>query len=480
MSTPIELCRDLTVTTPRRAIVSGLTLRVAPGEVVALMGPSGAGKSVLSEVLFGLYEPGKERWTEGVEVSGTVGEARRRGALVPQFGGGLDHLWDWENIALAQREPHRPSDAKETRAHSGGERRAMLVARGVAAERELLWLDEPAAGLDPAKTQELAERLRALADSGLALVVTTHRVPLAEAIADRVVWLGGDGAWEERPTGDAEPLQSWLATRLAAVSAGPTGIAPARVRYLPGVGAAEALAAVAAIPAMLRQKAGVRFAGRSVRATWALVLARGAVFHAIVGAITAAIIYYSVRGSGGLTSAVAWIPPLGMNIVLRVTQPLAAILAAASAGAAVSSWIGQLVANRELRGLEVLDVDTTAVLRGPVTLALATAVALHTAVFGAAMVATFSGFIVALSDAPSTSLSAFLQSATAWSRTDSLAMWLPKAVLYPLLVAGVSVAFAARPKPTSASVGEALTRGIVRATLLVVSIELALLIPQAL
>ena len=494
----IVLCRNLTVRAPERVMVSDLSLSVAPGEVVVLMGPSGAGKSVLADVLFGLIGGDGPAWVAGVALEGEVGEAAEKGALVPQFGGGLDHLWDWENVALARPvgDRGRPAGAKDVRAHSGGERRRVLIDRGVAAGRSLLWLDEPAAGLDLGRTRALAAELRGLAAAGLALVVTTHRLDLASAVADRVLWMGTGGNVEtfpgapavsntvdivDAPGVDGAALEAWVSARVDAGSAGAsalaTGLGPARVSYGLGIGVWACLAAWGGVAHMRSMGATAR---RGAAATLRLVLARGAVFQAVVGAITAAIIYFSVRGSGGLTSAVAWIPPLGMTIVLRVSQPLAAILASASSGAAVSSWVGQQVARRELQGLEVLRVDTRAAFLSPVLFALAGSVFAHTMLFALAMMTAFAAFILFLSDAPSPALAAYFGSMSAWLRPDSVALWLPKLLLYPMLVAGVTVAFASLPKPSTASVGEALTRGIVRATLAVVLIELVLLLPQAL
>lgn len=488
----IGLCRDLTVAAPGRAIVRGLTLDVAPGEVVALMGPSGVGKSVLARVLFGIEagrskvadgsaRAGNGEWVDGLTIEGEVGEAARRGALVPQFGAGLDYLCDWENVALAQPDPERPDGADARKAHSGGERRALLVERGIAAGRELIWLDEPAAGMDIGRTREVGARLRRLAADGVAIVITTHRVDLAHAVADRVVWLGGDGVVEERVrTAEVAELDAWLSDRLDRPAPKPTGLSAPKARFGVGIGAEAALDAVLALGTLLGEQPGLRFAGRAAGAAWRLVWLRGALFHAVVGAITAAIIYVSVRTSGGVTSAVRWLPELGMTIVLRVAQPLAAILAAASAGAAVSSWLGQMVARQELLGLEVLDVDTRKRVTAPAALGLAGAVLVHTLVFAAAMTAVFAGIIGGISDVPANDLGRLMRGAAAWLRPDQVALWLPKTVLYPLLVAGVTVGFARRPKPNAAAVGDALTAGIVRATIGVVLLELALLVPQLL
>jgi ABC-type transporter Mla maintaining outer membrane lipid asymmetry permease subunit MlaE len=433
----------------------------------------------LAKVLFGV-EPGgsKARWVRGLTINGALGVARERGVLVPQHGAGLDYLWDWENIGIA-RPDGLGVPGPEARAHSGGEKRALLVERGLAAGRDLVWLDEPAAGLDIGRTRELAEKLRGLADDGVALIVTTHRVDLAHEIADQVVFLSPDGTVERIGSpDDASELDAWLTERLARAAPTATGLTAASQRFPIGIGpltAFEALLSFAAIVTTHRV-----IARRSFGAAWSLILMRGALFHFVVGAITAAIIYVSIRTSGGVTSATRWIPMFGMEIVLRVTQPLAAILAGASSGAAVSSWLGGMVAREELEGLRALDVDIDKTIKAPVTLAVASSVLLHTLVFGAAMMATLGGVILVLSDAPGPTLNAFLGGASDWFIAGNVALWLPKLIAYPLLVAGITVGFATVPKPGTGAVGSALTRAIIRSTFAIVLLELLLLLPSVL
>lgn len=475
----MQLCRDLTIRTPRRALVTDLDLRVDAGETLVVMGPSGVGKSVLAKVLFGIEDGrGDGRWVEGLSVNGEVGDLRQRGVFVPQAGAGLDYLWDWENLALGAGET-RPEPGPRERAHSGGEKRRLLVARGLAAGRELVWLDEPAAGLDIGRTRDLAEQLGELTADGVALVVTTHRIDLAHAIADEVVFLGPDGQIETLTDWEDEAaLDAWLTERLLRAEPDPTGLSAARQRFPIGIGALTALEALLALPTMLSSRRWI--AKRSLGATWRLVLGRGALFQFVVGAITAAIIYVSIRTSGGVTSATRWIPVFGMEIVLRVTLPLSAILAGASSGAAVSSWLGSMVAREELEGLRALDVDVRSAVTGPIVVGLAGAVLLHAFVFGLAMTATLGGVIIALSDVPGPQLSAFLAGASDWARPGMIAMWLPKTVLYPLLVAGVTVGFASAPKPGTGAVGTALTGAIIRSTIAIVLVELLLLLPSVL
>ncbi len=443
------------------------------------MGPSGVGKSVLAKVLFGV-EPGgaNARWVEGLTIAGEIGVARERGVFVPQHGAGLDYLWDWENIGIARPDGVGAPGA-EQRAHSGGEKRALLVERGLAAGRDLVWLDEPAAGLDVGRTRELAAKLNGLRASDVALVVTTHRIDLAHDIADHVVFLSPDGTVETiAAPDDASELDEWLSERLERSAPAATGLSAAKQRFPVGIGPLTVFESLAAAPLSVGKHRAI--AKRSFGATWSLILGRGALFHFVVGAITAAIIYVSIRTSGGVTSATRWIPMFGMEIVLRVTQPLAAILAGASSGAAVSSWLGGMVAREELEGLRALDVDTRATIKAPVTLALASSVFAHTIVFGLAMTAALGGVILALSDAPGPTLAAFLGGASDWLQTGNVALWLPKLIAYPLLVAGITVGFSMLPKPGTGAVGSALTRAIIRSTFAIVLLELLLLLPSVL
>ena len=209
----------------------GVTLRFATGEVVALAGSSGSGKSTLIGVLLGFITPDAGR----VVIEDATGERsldqldmrawRARVAWVPQDPV-LQHGTVESNIRLGQ--PGAPREAVERAADraalhevelgrpvgeggsglSAGQRRRVAVARALLAERPVLLLDEPTAGLDTATEAKVLASVRELARDGRLVLMVAHR-PAVLAAADRVVTLpapadtlapGRPGAYPEAPT----------------------------------------------------------------------------------------------------------------------------------------------------------------------------------------------------------------------------------------------------------------------------------------
>jgi energy-coupling factor transport system ATP-binding protein len=175
-------------------------LAVREGEVVALMGRNGAGKSTLLRVLAGVHEP-----TRGdVMVTDRPPRPGVDAALCPQDPGALlfaDTAEHEVRATLVARGAARvaapwlerlgigPIAARHPRDVSEGERLLIAVAAVAATEAPLLLLDEPTRGLDPATKERLVGFLRERAATGGAVVVATHDVELAAAVATRVVML---------------------------------------------------------------------------------------------------------------------------------------------------------------------------------------------------------------------------------------------------------------------------------------------------
>lgn len=181
--------------------VHGVDLTVARGEVFALLGPNGAGKTTATEIL----EGHRERTAGEVRVLGfdpaSGGRAfKERIGVVLQETGVEPYLTVEESIDLYRGYyPHpRPVDEvlelvglTEQRARrviklSGGQQRRLDVAIGLAGDPELLFLDEPTTGFDPAARREAWDMVRGLQALGKTIFLTTHYMDEAEHLADRV------------------------------------------------------------------------------------------------------------------------------------------------------------------------------------------------------------------------------------------------------------------------------------------------------
>jgi energy-coupling factor transport system ATP-binding protein len=205
-------CRDLWVELAGgRAILRAVDLRLDPGECVALMGRNGAGKSTLLRHLGGLDKPTRGR----VEAPGRV-------ALLLQNPN--DYLLH-ERVA-----DEAPAEAlaavglaafgdRHPRDLSGGERQrlALAIVMGAGASPAAVCLDEPTRGMDRAAKGDLADRLRALAAGGVAVLVATHDAEFAAAFAKRVVLLADGRPIADGPIADVLTGGWYFATETARI-----------------------------------------------------------------------------------------------------------------------------------------------------------------------------------------------------------------------------------------------------------------------
>jgi ABC-2 type transport system ATP-binding protein len=186
--------------------VRGISLSVQPGEFFGLLGPNGAGKSTTIGMLTTLVLPtGGRAWVAGLDVvSDPVGVKRRIGVVTQN--NTLDmRLTVAENLefrsrffGLGPREAGRRADQlieafglgdrRKAMATdlSGGQARRLLIARALVHRPEVLFLDEPTAGLDPQTRVNLWDILRVLHGEGQSVLLTTHYMEEAEALCDRV------------------------------------------------------------------------------------------------------------------------------------------------------------------------------------------------------------------------------------------------------------------------------------------------------
>ena len=181
--------------------VAGIDLSVAPGEIFALLGPNGAGKTTTVEILEGHRQrSGGEVSVLGHDPARGEREFRRRIGIVLQSTGVEPYLTVAESVALyAGYYPH-PRSADEVLGLvglaeqrdrrigklSGGQRRRVDLAIALAGDPELLFLDEPTTGFDPAARRQAWEMIRGLAALGKTIFLTTHFMDEAQALADRV------------------------------------------------------------------------------------------------------------------------------------------------------------------------------------------------------------------------------------------------------------------------------------------------------
>jgi ABC-2 type transport system ATP-binding protein len=181
--------------------VENLDLEVSRGECFALLGPNGAGKTTTVEILEG-YRPrsGGKVSVLGLDPSKPTMDWRARVGIVLQSTGEFESLTVSEVVNhFAHYYPHpRPAAGvieavgltEKARARagtlSGGQRRRLDVALGIIGRPELLFLDEPTTGFDPEARQEFWELIRLLSSEGTTILLTTHYLYEAEALADRV------------------------------------------------------------------------------------------------------------------------------------------------------------------------------------------------------------------------------------------------------------------------------------------------------
>jgi len=192
-----------------RTALAGADLAARKGEVLVLLGPNGAGKTTLLRALAGRVrlDAGQIRIGGGTPDDRAV---RRRVGFVPQsialwgrlpvrtnleilgrlaglprqdVAAAVDEALAWSG--LAERAADRVDDL------SGGMQRRINIAAGTLHRPDLLLLDEPTVGLDPVARESVHRVLASLRDRGMGLILTTHDLPEAEALADRVAVLAG-------------------------------------------------------------------------------------------------------------------------------------------------------------------------------------------------------------------------------------------------------------------------------------------------
>ena len=184
--------------------VAGLDLEIEQGEIFALLGPNGAGKTTTVEILEGFRDrdAGQVRVLDfDPATKGSAGQRwRDRIGIVLQSTQDAGDLTVYESVSHFATYYENPKDPREVielvglteksdalgRTLSGGQRRRLDVALGIIGNPELIFLDEPITGFDPEARRAFWQLIRKLRDEGATILLTTHYLDEAEALADRV------------------------------------------------------------------------------------------------------------------------------------------------------------------------------------------------------------------------------------------------------------------------------------------------------
>ena len=247
MTSPVLQLDDVHTRFGSNHIHRGVDLAIAPGELVALIGGSGTGKSVLLREIIGLLRPsagnirmlGTDIWNDPQEQVAAVqrrfGMMYQEGALFSSLSVAQnvatplrehadipdDLLWPLVNLRLLQAGLTPEVGGRMPSELSGGMKKRAALARALALEPELLFLDEPTAGLDPITARAFDKLLRFLCDDlGITVMMITHDLDTLLGIVDRIVVLGqgtviADGTLDEVIAVDDPWIHEYFSGRLA-------------------------------------------------------------------------------------------------------------------------------------------------------------------------------------------------------------------------------------------------------------------------
>ncbi len=213
--------RDIQKNFGENQVLKGISLKVMPGEVVAIIGPSGGGKSTLLRCINRLNEPDSgDILFDGHSIIGKdidIDLVRSQMTMVFQSFNLFMHLTARKNISLPLRQVKRlgkeEADSLALEALdkvglrekadaypgelSGGQQQRVAIARAFAMHPKVLLFDEPTSALDPELIGEVLEVMKKLAYMGMTMVVVTHEMGFARDVADRVVFLDQGQVTEE-------------------------------------------------------------------------------------------------------------------------------------------------------------------------------------------------------------------------------------------------------------------------------------------
>ena len=184
--------------------LKNINLNIKKGEIFAMLGPNGAGKTTLISIICGIVKPSDGKITiDGFDIIDDYRETRSRIGLVPQELTLESFETVFNNVSYSRglygKKPNPEHiekilkqlslwDKKDQRLRqlSGGMKRRVLIAKALSHEPSILFLDEPTAGVDVELRQDMWKVVEELRKTGVTIILTTHYIEEAEAIADRV------------------------------------------------------------------------------------------------------------------------------------------------------------------------------------------------------------------------------------------------------------------------------------------------------
>ncbi|HZG09264.1 MAG TPA: ABC transporter ATP-binding protein [Allosphingosinicella sp.] len=184
--------------------LKGVSLDIAAGEIFALLGPNGAGKTTLISIICGIVTAsGGSVEVDGHDIVSHYRRVRSRIGLVPQELHTDAFEPVWSTVAFSRGLFGRPRDPAyieqvlkdlslwdkrkvKIKELSGGMKRRVMIAKALAHEPDILFLDEPTAGVDVELRRDMWNLVRRLRDKGVTIILTTHYIEEAEEMADRV------------------------------------------------------------------------------------------------------------------------------------------------------------------------------------------------------------------------------------------------------------------------------------------------------
>jgi ABC-type polar amino acid transport system ATPase subunit len=223
MGIPVIETKELTKSFGDNKVLKGISMKVMPKEVIAIIGASGSGKSTFLRCMNRLNEPDSgDILFEGHSIMGKdidIDMVRSQMTMVFQSFNLFMHLTARKNISLPLRQVKKMSKDEADRLAmealdkvglvdkadaypgemSGGQQQRVAIARAFAMHPKVLLFDEPTSALDPQLIGEVLEVMKKLADMGMTMVVVTHEISFARDVADHVIFIDQGLILEEGP-----------------------------------------------------------------------------------------------------------------------------------------------------------------------------------------------------------------------------------------------------------------------------------------